>query len=325
MDNRPVVLVVALVVLAGCGAVPFGGDSPATPRETLTPVPVPATTDQSRTDTPVDRPPGVDGARLDVARLRGAHESVLTWESYTWDLDYDVREHSRAETVFDEGFQRRVSVQRDRFLVEQVEDGRALEQSLFVDDSGGYLRVVRDNETERNAFRDPGELGDYELGGQLVERFLTGMSPNVTRIQRDGQTYYRLYDESWIPPTLERLATDVHNYRVTAYVTPRGFVRSMVVRYERTWDSGGETVSIRFDYSAVGETTVESPEWVSGLSVPTPTPEPSGEVTTTPPATGTVTETPPATGTTTAPATTPVSTVRNVTATEPSATDETPA
>jgi cell division septation protein DedD len=331
MNYRPVALVVALVVLAGCGAVPFGGDSPATPRETLTPVPVPATTDQSRTDTPVDRPPGVDGARLDVVRLRGAHESALTSESYIWDLDYDVREHSRTETMFNEGFQRRVFVQRDRFLVEQVEDGRALEQSLFVDDSGGYLRVVQDNETERNALPDPGELGDYELGGQLVERFLTGMSPNVTRVQRDGQTYYRLYDESWIPATLERLATDVQNYRVTAYVTPEGFVRSMVVRYERTWDSGGETVSIRFDYSAVGETTVERPEWVSGLSVPTPTPEPSEQVTTQRPPAGTPTATGTATATRTAavPTTTPTPTVTNVTvanatATESSTADETP-
>jgi len=274
MHRRPAVFVVALVVLAGCGAVPFGGESPATPSETLTPVPVPATTDQSRTATPLDSPPGVDGARIDVARLRGAHESVLTWDSYTWALDYDVREQSQSEPVFDEGFQRRVFVDRDRFLVEQVEDGRSLEQSLFVNDSGGYLRIVQDNETERNAIRDPGDLGDYELGGQLIERFLTGISPNVTRIQRDGQTYYRLYDESDVPPTLERLATDIHDYRVTAYVTPDGFVRSMVVRYERTWDSGGEAVSIRFDYSAVGETSVESPEWVSGLSVPTPTATP---------------------------------------------------
>ena len=274
MHRRPAVFVVVLVVLAGCGAVPFGDASPATPSETLTPVPVPATTDQSPRTTPVDRPPGVNEGLIDVNRLRGAHESALSSNSYTWTLDYDVSEQSEAETVFDEGFQRRVFVDRDRFLVEQVEDGRSLEQALFVDDSGGYLRVVQDNETERNAIRDPGDLDDYELGGQLIERFLTGMSPNVTRIQRDGQAYYRLYDESGVPPTLEQLATTVENYRVTAYVTPEGFVRSMVVRYERTWDSGGETVSIRFDYSEVGETAVEPPEWTSGLSVPTPTPTP---------------------------------------------------
>jgi len=300
MDYRPAVFVAVLVVLAGCGAVPFGGESPATPSETLTPVPVPATTDQSGTATPSDRPPGVDGGQIDVARLRAAHEAALTWDSYTWALDYDVREQSQSEAVFDEGFQRRVFVERDRFLVEQVEDGRSLEQTLFVDDSGGYLQVVRDNETDRDAIRDPGELADYELGGQLIERFLTGTSPDVTRIQRDGQTYYRLYDESDVPPTLERLATAIQNYRVTAYVTPGGFVRSMVVRYERTWDSGGEAVSIRFDYSAVGETTVETPEWVSGLSVPTPTATPG--VTTVEPEspTGTAVGTTTANGTTTA-------------------------
>jgi hypothetical protein len=272
-DRRPAVLVVTLVVLAGCGGVPFGGDTAATPPETLTPAPVPATENQSETATPVDRPPGVtaDGF-VDGAELATAHEVAIENRSYTWVVNYEVVGPTQSEIMFDQGFRRRALVDGDRFLVTQTEYGEPLNQSLFVDDSEGYLRVVEGNETRREPVRNPGTSREYDVGGQLVQRFLAGMDPNVTRVQQNGQTYYRLYDETGLPVALERLGTGVQNYRVTAYVTPSGFVRSMGVSYERAWDTGVERISIRFDYSAVGATTVETPAWVSNVSDPTPTP-----------------------------------------------------
>jgi hypothetical protein len=317
VNRRPAALVVALVVLAGCGAVPLGGESAATPRETLTPVPISDTVDQTRTNTPVERPPGVPGVGpLDAARLRAAHESFVAGGSYTWELEYAVEGPSQPEPVFEQGFHRRAAVEGDRFVVEQTDDGEPLEQALFVNDSGGYLRVVQDNETERNTVRDPGDVGDYVVSGEIIERFLSRMSPNVTRIQRDGRTYYRLYDESNVPPALDRLSERIRNYRVTAYVTPEGFVRSMVVRYDRSWGDDEESVSIRFDYSARGETTVEAPDWVSGLSAPTPTPTPpSVSVTTVGPDSPTETAVTTTAGNTTATATGTVNTTAVPTAT----------
>ena len=296
MDHRPVVLV-ALVVLAGCGGAPFGGGSAPTRQETLTPVPISPTGDQPRTSTPVDRPPGVSVVGpVNATRLRVAHESFVAGLTYTWELDFDVQRSPRPDPVFDQGFGRRAVVEGDRFLVEQIGDGSSLEQYLYVDDSGGYLRAVRDNETEHDAVRDPGDVDDYVVSGEVVERFLTGMNPNVTRIQRDGRTYFRLYADVGLPPALDRLSTRVRNYRVTVYVTPEGFVRSMVVRYDRSWHDGEESVSIRFDYSAVGETSVEAPDWVEGISfeTPTPTPEtPATPETPTPETLATPTPTPP--------------------------------
>lgn len=299
MDRRTVLLA-ACAVLAGCGAVPFGAGAPATPSETLTPVPVSPATDRSPNSTPVDRPPGVPvGGPVNAVRLRSAHEAYLADRSYTWVLDYDVRRPPNAESAFDQGFRRRALVEGNRFFVEQVDGDEPLNQSLFVDDSGGYLRVVERNVTRTDTLLDPGTDEDYVVSGQVIERFLDGMNPSVTRVTRGGETYYRLHDGTGLPPALQRLA--IANYSVTAYVTPEGFVRSMAVSYDRVWAHSVETVSIRFDYSAVGTTTVDAPDWVAGLSVATPTPTPPSPVTSTstlqsPPDTPTVSP-----GTTTAP------------------------
>jgi len=276
MDLRPAptaVLVVVVVSLAGCGAAPFGSDAKATQAETLTPVPV--STPTGSITTPVERPPGVSaGGMIDARRLREAHESAVADRSYRWTLDYDVDGPGRSDPVFEQGFTRRAVVGSNQFLVRQVDDGEPLNQSLFVNETGGYLRTVQGNVTRNETLDRPGTSEDYVASGQIIERFLSGMDPNVTRLERDGRTYYRLHDRTGLPPALERLATTVRNYSVTAYVTPGGFVRSMTVRYERFWDTGFEYVSIRFYYDDVGSATVDRPAWVDGLSLATPTPTP---------------------------------------------------
>lgn len=289
MTLRPalVVAVAVVVVLAGCGAAPFGSDARATPAETLTPVPV--STPEVSSSTPVRRPPGVslDGT-IDATRLREAHVDAITDRSYRWTLDYDVDTPGRSEPIFEQGFTRRAIVEPDRFLVWQVDDGEPLNQSLFVNETGGYLRTVQGNVTRNETLVRPGTSESYLASGQIVERFLSGMDPDVTRVEHEGTTYYRLHDRTGLPPLLERLAATIRNYSVTAYVTPEGFVRSMTVSYERYWDSDFEYVSIRFYYDDVGSATVDRPAWVDGLSLATPTPTP--DATTTPePAPGTAT------------------------------------
>ena len=303
MDFRPA-LVVAVVVLAGCGAAPFGGSESATPHETLTPVPV-STTEVSSA-TPVERPPGVSsGGVVYARRLREAHDGAIANRSYRWTLHYDVDRSGQAP-VFDMGFTRRAVVEPDRFLVRQREHGRALNGSLFVNQTGGYLRTVEDNVTSTETFVRPGTSDDYDVSGQLIERFLTGMDPTVTRVERSGRTYYRLHDRTGVPPTLERLAMRVSDYNVTAYVSPAGFVRSMTVSYVRSTNGESERVTVRFYYRDVGSATVDRPEWVDGLSLPTPTPTrpPQSDASTTEPGNESVTVTATATPTT-APTATP--------------------
>jgi hypothetical protein len=272
MDPRPALALaaVALVAVAGCGAAPFGSDTRPTPAETLTPVPV--STPPESTATPVERPPGVTtGGVVDTRRLGEAHDAAVANRSYRWTLEYDVDRSGQA-TVFDGGFTRQAVVEPDRFLVRQREDDRALNGSLFVNETGGYLRTVEDNVTRTETLVRPGTSDDYVVSGQLVERFLSGMNPTVTRVDRDGRTYYRLHDRTGVPPTLERLAMQISDYSVTAYVSPEGFVRSMTVSYVRSTNSESERVTVRFYYEDVGSATVDRPAWVDGLSLPTRTP-----------------------------------------------------
>jgi len=327
-DHRPAVLVVTLVVLAGCGAAPFGGGSVPTPEETLTPVPVSPTTDQPRTSIPTDRPPGVSAdGYVDGAQLSSAHEAAIENRSYTWVLTYDVTGPTESEIVFDQGFRRRALVDGDRFLVTQSEYGEPVNQSLFVDGPRGYLRLADGDQTRFETVRDPGPGGEYAVGSQLVRRFLSGMHPNVTRVQRDGRTYYRLHAGTGLPMALERPGTGIRDYRVTAYVTPEGFVRSVGVSYERTWDSGIERISIRFDYSALGSTTVETPAWIDEISFETPTPAPTPETPTptptpTPPPVSVTTVEPPSTTGTAVNGTTATETASSTAVSAPTATGE---
>ncbi len=272
MHRRPVA-VATLLVLAGCGGVPFGeAGGPATPRETLTPVALSPEETTATTDTPVERLPGVvPGGVVDGERLRETHETFLVDRSYQWTLEYDVEDVGRTESTFDQGFTRRASVEQDRFLVRQVNDGKAPNQSLFVNGSVGYLRNTEDENATGEVIERIGTVDDYVPSGTLIERFLSGAAPNVTRIERAGTTYYRLHDRTGVPAALKRQSAVVDNFSVTAYVTRDGFVRSMTVTYERTWEADVERVSVRFYYDAMGSATVERPAWVDDVPVATPT------------------------------------------------------
>jgi hypothetical protein len=267
MDSRPV-LVVVIVVLTGCGAVPFGSDAPTTSTETLTPAPV--STPTKSNGTPIERPPGIplDGV-VNTDQLTEAHRSVVTDRSYRWTLDYEINWSGGSDGP-ERGFTRRAVVEPNQFLIYQVNDGQAPDKSLFVDETGGYLRIVTDNATRTETVAEPGASEDYASGGQLIERFLTGMNPNVSRVERGGEHYFRLHDRTGLPPMLN--PAYVRDCSVTAYVTAEGFVRSMTIRYERSLGGDGERVSIRFYYEGVESTTVDRPAWVDGLSFSTPTP-----------------------------------------------------
>lgn len=273
--DRQAVVVGALVLLAGCGGVSLGASGPETPEETLTPVPLSANGTDARAATPTERPPGVSaGGVVDARRLHEAHDAFLADRSYRWTLDYDLAGPGRSGPEFDRGFLRWAVVEPDRFLVRQANDDEPVNQSLFVNESGGYLQTVEGNVTRNQTVARPGSSEDYVPSGQIIERFLTGMDPNVTRVERRGRTYFRLHDSTGVPPTMERLAAEISNYSVTAYVAPEGFVRSMTVTFERSWETGYERVSIRFYYEAIGSVRVERPAWVADLPAVTPTPTP---------------------------------------------------
>lgn len=266
MDARFALAVAGFVVLAGCGAAPLGGGSTDRPVRTLTPVSVPGT--ETPPDTPAASPPGLTGEVVEPSRLRSAHEAFLDGHSFEWELTFSRSGGSPFER---NRYTRRAVVVGDRFLVEQQYDTEPLTESLFVDESGGYLRVTAGNETRTERLREPGGVREYVPAGRLIERYLTGPNLNVSTIERGGETYYRIQATTGHPSALDRggPSASVTDYEVTAYVTPAGFVTSMAVRYNRTRNGNRQTVFFRFDYSDVGAATLTEPDWVGQVATPT--------------------------------------------------------
>ena len=259
---------VALVfVLAGCSTVSFGAGTPAAPTETLTPAPVdPQTATGAQTVSPPPAPPGVtlDG-RVDVSRLRSSHAEYLDGRSYTWMLTYDA--NTSGTGMLDRQFSRRVRVDDDRYLAEQFGPGTSVDQTLYSDGSAGYLRVGTDNGSRFTHVANPGAPDAYAIGSELVWRYLTGVNLSVDVVETGGQTYFRLYSiDRSTPVALRGFTTTVTNYRVTAYVTPAGLVKSLIVEYDRTHTNTTQHVTVRYDYNAIGRTDVPRPDWVSQVT-----------------------------------------------------------
>lgn len=265
MDSRPALAVVVLVVLAGCGAVPFGSGTPEAPAETLTPAPVETeTATGTPTETPVaaSPPPGVArNGTVDVDALQDAHSEAVDATSYTWVLQYEA--NSTDYRLLSQAFTRRVAVAGDRVFAEQFDPGQAENQTLYVEGDAGYLRVDTENETELEPVADPGGHEDYAVGSDVVWRYLAGVNVTVDAVQRGGETYYRLYSADGTQPVSLRGPTSrVSSYSVTAYVRPNGLVQSMSVDYLRYVSDREQRISIRFDYADLGETSVTRPGWV---------------------------------------------------------------
>ncbi|MFB6139757.1 MAG: hypothetical protein ABEJ26_04910 [Halosimplex sp.] len=278
--------VATLVFLAGCGAVPFGGAGPEAVTDTVTPVPI---TDAGTSATPsaADLPPGVspDGT-VQPERLVAAHRESLSNRTYTWTVEYDTGR----EGLVSGSFSGRVAVGDDAFLVEQTRAGPQSNTTLYVNETGGYLRSVSGGYIRYDLIRVPGPVEEYDFADEAIRRYLTGISFDVRRVERRGETYTRLHAaDGSVPRGLSESDAAIENYTATAYVTPEGFVRSLTVNYDRREGGQRTGVVFRYDYGVLGNTTVTAPEWsgrISPRSTPTPVdPESESEPATPPDAT----------------------------------------
>lgn len=266
---RPAVVLVVFV-LAGCSAVSLGGGGPTTPSETVTPVPITTgPTDQTATSEPL--PPGVDADGTVVSgTLSSAHTDYLANRSYTWFVRYD----SGNEELAGGTFVRRAVVDNDTFVVEQVSPGPGANTSVYVNETGGFLRSVDDNDTRYDYLRVPGEPTDYTFASDTIRRFLGGSQFTVTEVDRRGRAYYRLHAaDGPVPVMLAQSSTTAQNYTATAYVTSEGFVRSLTVAYDRSVAGNRSRVTFRYDYRQVGDSVPVAPRWVAEIdrrSTPTP-------------------------------------------------------
>lgn len=288
MRLRPVLGVVCLLVLAGCGGSgPFvdgpsdgSGDPGATP--TVSPAPLP--------DATAEFPPGVSRRGVVVPdRLARAHETTIANTSYTVRSNRTVAYANgsvRSSLVVE------VALARNRtFLATAATAGPGAPvflgvppaRATFWSNGSVYVRrFTAGGETTYNQY-DPGQ----QFAGTW--RYWTRTVPFGGRSGRPGSFYAGTFGA--VPTrvagrttsgnaSLVRLAGEgtrgsvqgtpldgggsldaVRNVSLRATVGPRGVVRSLTLDYDATAD--GRPVHVRWTvhYRAIGETTARRPPW----------------------------------------------------------------
>lgn len=270
MGRQRALVVCLIAVAAGCGSAPFADPAP-TPHETVTPVSL----TPAATATPgPSLPPGVsDGGPLRTARLQYAHDAALANTTYT--LVITQRITLSGTTTSTRRVLSRVTVGETATLATFRRSDGGVNRSLYLNGSEGYQRSVTGGNATVAAV-DPADESPEVLGVRAIQWYLSDVEFTATAVERDGTRLYRLYSSPGRAPaavtTDPRVKANVWNYTATAYVTPAGFVRTVVVDYGLTSRPVQGSVSIRVEYTAVGETTVSRPEWVPTASRRTATP-----------------------------------------------------
>lgn len=269
-------LVVCLVaVAAGCGSAPLADPAP-TPRETVTPVSL----TPAATATPgPSLPPGVsDGGALRTARLQHAHGATLANTTYTLVITQRITLSGTPTST--RRVLSRVAVGETATLATVRRSNGGVNRSLYLNGSEGYQRSVTGGNATVTAV-DPAEESPEMLGMRAIQWYLSDVEFTATAVERNGTRLYRLYSSPGRAPaavtTDPRVKANVWNYTATAYVTPAGFVRTVVVDYDLTSRPVQGSVSLRVEYIAVGETTVSRPGWVPTASRRTATPSSTAE------------------------------------------------
>ncbi|WP_232686909.1 hypothetical protein [Halobacterium zhouii] len=229
MTGRRVLVITALVVLAGCSGPlgPFFGGNDGSP----------------------SLPPGVTEDGVNGTRLLEAHRAALANQSFTVETSGSV---AGAET----GQQVRVGA-NDTAVVGTITpsvtiivvDGRQYER---IDGPRGVEYTVtnwsRGGQTVHEAYAEPTAL-------RIALDPSSGVTGNLTlngTVERDGRTLWRLTVEP-------RGVTEGDAPNGTVLVTPAG----RVVSAQRTLVTGGNRVAVSATFSAVGGTTVTTPDWVA--------------------------------------------------------------
>jgi hypothetical protein len=264
-------LLLVAVLLAGCSS--FGGTP--TPGE-LTPAPVPETT-------PSTNGPAAE-TDASAARFVDEHTRQLRDRSYTILSNDTVRYANgslRSRAVV------RIALAEDRAYRTSLETagpeawrilGSPPAAAVFWSDGSRYAgEYVRGNETTYSEFR-PGyrgvgtwhfwakraafKSGSSNERGMIVTLFGSIETETVGIRSGDGTQTYRLIGTRPRSTEFARQGMrDVHDVRLVAVVVG-GIVRSVDLRYEATVDGDPVVVHWQVEYTDIGNTAVQRPEWV---------------------------------------------------------------
>jgi hypothetical protein len=252
--------VVALVVLAGCGGIL--GSETTTP-VTSTPAPVP-------TDGPLADPPtGLNESGItDPLELASTHQRALDNTSYTYQRTSTLTAVNGTELVnasvvarFPANESRSLTVQT--YATPQPVFGGEVEQvTQWYNGSATLLRITAPNETRYTVF-DESTVASLRLSDVLEGYYVNPDSVAVTSNASSIEIRLTSTSGDEMPP---RTPVNVTNRTVTVTMTESGLVEQYRVEYTGTLVNDPETTvegvqAVRV--TAVGETTVERPDWVS--------------------------------------------------------------
>jgi hypothetical protein len=264
MDGRALV-VVGLVLLAGCSLVADGGDAGAS-METLTPAPVPTVTP---TPTPSPFPPGVsaDGT-IRPSALATAHVEAVVGRSYVWT--------ERSRVLY--GGEGNWTVTRNRTRTVRLEDGRnyvstrsqrvlwtglsleyqpAIER--FADGTTRYVRETAGDDVTYRASEATDASGALAtLAAGPVQGYLAVSNATVAAGRVDGGRRFLVRAEGSGVLDGEYAA----NYTVEALITDEGFVRRLSATYHTDRRDTPVRIDYDFAYRRVGDVTVSPPAWL---------------------------------------------------------------
>ncbi|MHC3379757.1 hypothetical protein [Haloarcula sp. H-GB5] len=269
---RRQLLVLTIVVTAGCGGFGFsGGDGSPTP---VTPAPVP-------TDSGTTYPAGVGSTGVTSPSLLGsAHGGRLNGTGYTLTMNRTVRyangslrSHLRVHVALDANRTHLANISV-RGHAAPVLLGRPPATASFWSNGDTYLRrLVRDNQTVHNEYDPPDSYaGTWRywvhaaaLNGRPAADVTRTVAPFHTRTlqpqQSDG-TVYVIRGDRLRENTSSTAWASRENATLVAHVTRSGLVRDYRTEYT-TVTNGGDPVTVTrtVRFRAVGNTTVGRPPW----------------------------------------------------------------
>jgi hypothetical protein len=273
-------LIVALVVLAGCGGV-LGDDGGSSDVETVTPAPVP--TDEP-TPTPVPQlAPGLTGQGIENASaLAAAHEAALRNRSFTSWTNYTIRyrngtlyRRSNASVRVAGGGRGRVLAEY-KYGQERANESRFARYDIWIGDERAVSALTYTNGTttyrnETSVFVTPRVFTRIAGLGATKNPFNGSETRIIGKTMRNGIERYRvaIREPSVLPrlPGLERSQSRVDGtewtlINATAVIDANGLVREFDMTYAAETESGGDVeVTYTVRRSAIGNTTTERPPW----------------------------------------------------------------
>lgn len=264
MHWRHLVLLL-LAGTAGCNS--FAG--PGTETQTVTPAPVP-TPPPTPEDPRVGIAPGLSAdAVFDVHFLADRHEKAVRRTSYVWrESDSPYERYEGLST--NASVSQIVTVERSDTYTRVVplksfsENGHVRYYKEYEEFARGEVEYQkwRSKDGDGNAYRRRESVNANRtyaaIAAEAIRRYLDVDEETVTRVDVGERPHYRVVGTRDSFP----VEGSVENYRARAVVREDGFVRRLNVTY--TIVRFGEQIETgySFQYTEVGNATVETPEWL---------------------------------------------------------------